>query len=345
MFYPPAEAHDRTTGLPDRSSKSAGLGAPMDPLADVLRCVRLTGGVFIEAHFTAPWCVTGSMTADDCRPFLATPAQLVAYHFIVEGRMLVSVDDQPWIEVRAGEIVLFPRNDGHTLASAPRLKPVSAGTLIQPSEGGGLARIFHGGGGLPTHLVCGFLGSEEGYNPLIAALPRILTLDVRDGTSRDWIEASVRFAARELAEGRLASSSVMSRLSETLLVEAVRQYSSTLSNDAAGWLKGLKDPQVGRALALMHQNVSAPWSVEALAREVALSRSAFIDRFTALVGTPPIRYLTAWRLQTAKLHLRETRKTMAQLAHLVGYESEEAFSRAFKREFGLPPTRWREKNQ
>lgn len=314
----------------------------MDPLADALRSVRLAGGVFIEAHFTAPWCVTGSMTADDCRPFLATPAQLIGYHFIVEGRMLVSIEGEPWVEARAGEIVLFPRNDGHMLASAPRLKPVSAGTLIQPSANGGLARISHGGGGAPTHLVCGFLGSEEGYNPLIAALPRILTLDVRHGTSRDWIEASVRFAARELAEGRLASSSVMSRLSETLFVEAVRQYSSTLADQNVGWMKGLRDPQIGRALALIHQNISTAWSAEALAREVALSRSAFIDRFTTLVGMPPIRYLTVWRLQTAKLYLRETRKTIAQLAHLVGYESEEAFSRAFKREFGSPPARWRE---
>ncbi|MPZ56549.1 MAG: helix-turn-helix domain-containing protein [Rhizobiales bacterium] len=314
----------------------------MDPLSDVLRAVRLTGGVFLDARFTASWCVTAKITAEDCRQFLATPAQLVAYHFVIDGRLLLSIEGQPSIEVRAGEIVLLPRNDGHMLASAPGLKPVAAGTLIQPSAEGGLARIFHGGGGETTHLVCGFLASEEGYNPLIAALPRELTLDVRQGMSREWVEASVRFAAGELAEGRLASSSVMSRLSETLLVEAVRQYSSTLADENAGWLKGLKDPHVGRALALIHQNINAPWSAETLASEVALSRSAFMDRFTAFVGIPPIRYLTVWRLQTAKLHLRETRKTIAQLAHLVGYESEEAFSRAFKREFGLPPARWRD---
>jgi AraC-like DNA-binding protein len=280
----------------------------MDPLSDVLRSVRLTGGVFLKAHFTAPWCVTANMTAEDCRPFLATPAQLIAYHFIIVGWMLVSLEGQPWIEVRAGEIVLFPRNDGHMLASAPGLEPVSAGTLIQPSAEGGLARICHGGGGEATHLVCGFLGSEEGYNPLIAALPRVLTLDVRQGMSRDWIEASVRFAAAELAGGMLASSSVMSRLSETLFVEAVRHYSSTLADENAGWLKGLKDPQVGRALALIHQNIRTPWSAETLAREVAMSRSAFMDRFTTLVGIPPIRYLTVWRLRTAKLQLRETGK-------------------------------------
>ncbi len=229
----------------------------MDPLSDVLRSVRLIGGVFFDAHLTAPWCVNANLTADDCKAFLAMPAQLIAYHFIIEGRLVLSVEGEPPIEVRAGEIVLFPRNDRHMMGSAPGLKPVSAGVLIKPSADGGVARISHGGGGEATRLVCGFLASEEGYNPLIAALPRVLTLDVREATSRDWIEASVRFAAGELAEGRLASSSIMSRLSETLLVEAVRHYSSTLADEETGWLNGLKDPHIGRALTLMHQNIRA----------------------------------------------------------------------------------------
>jgi transcriptional regulator GlxA family with amidase domain len=134
----------------------------------------------------------------------------------------------------------------------------------------------------------------------------------------------------------------MSRLSETLLVEAVRHYSSTLADEETGWLNGLKDPHIGRALTLMHQNIRAPWSAEALAREVALSRSAFMDRFRTLIGMPPIRYLTVWRLQTARLQLRESGKTVSQLAYSVGYDSEAAFSRAFKREFGLAPIQWRD---
>ena len=241
----------------------------------------------------------------------------------------------------AGEAVLLPRNDIHMLASSPGLAPISGRDLIQPSADGGLARISHGGGGEAVHLVCGFLASEL-YNPLIATLPRMLKVDVRQGASRDWVEASVRFAASELTTGKRASSSVMSRLSELLLVEAVREYSSTLGDQETGWLKGFTDPQIGRALALIHHNTSAPWSAEALAKKVALSRSAFVDRFTTLVGMPPIRYLTVWRLQTAKLNLRETRTTIAQLANSVGYGSEEAFSRAFKREFGMPPARWRD---
>jgi AraC-like DNA-binding protein len=314
----------------------------MDPLSSVLRSFRLSGGVFIDSRFTAPWCVVTKLSAEDCGPFLSAPSLLIAYHFIIDGRFLLTVEGQPTIEVHAGEVVMLPRNDVHTLASGSGLAAVDAHALLQPSAGGGLAQISHGGGGETTHLVCGFLSSEDLYNPLIAALPRILKLDVRQGASRDWVDASVRFAASEMTEGRFGSSSMMSRLSELLFVEAVRQYLATSGDQDVGWLKGLEDPRVGRALSLIHSSISTSWSAEALAREVSMSRSAFVDRFKTLMGMPPIRYLTQWRLQTAKLHLRETNKTIAQLAYSVGYESEEAFSRAFKREFGLPPARWRD---
>lgn len=313
-----------------------------DPLSEVLRSVRLKGGIFLDARFTAPWCVHTNILAEDCGAFPVKPPLLIAYHFVIAGKLLVSVAGEPTMEVRAGEIVLLPRNDVHTLASASGLVPTSARLLIQPSADGGLAKISHGGGGEAAQIVCGFLGSEESYNPLIATLPRMLKLDVREGVSRDWVEASVRYAAGELTAGRLASSSQMARLSELLFVEAMRQYSVTFTDQAAGWLKGLADPQIGRALAAIHHNIGSPWSAESLAKEVSMSRSAFVDRFAALVGMPPIRYMTFWRLQAAKRSLRETRKTIAQLAQEVGYGSDEAFSRAFKREFGLSPARWRD---
>jgi AraC-like DNA-binding protein len=315
----------------------------MDPLSEVLRSVRLSGGLFLSAHFTSPWCIGVSMAPDVCAPFLGKPAQLIGYHVVIQGELLIAFESEPPVKVSAGEIVLMPRNDDHTLANEAGIEPVSARDLIRRTPDGGLFRIDHGGGGAATRIVCGFLASEENCNPLISTLPRILKIDVRQAASREWIEASVRFAAGELAEGRLASSNVMTRLSETLLTEAVREYSSTLAAEELGWLKGLKDPQIGRALALIHHRLSAPWSAETIAREVALSRSAFVERFTSLVGMPPIRYLTVWRLQTAKLNLRETSQTIAQLAHSVGYNSEDAFSRAFKREFELSPSRWRDK--
>ena len=313
-----------------------------DPLSELLRSVHLSGGIFLDARFTAPWCVLSEVIAEDCRPLLASPSQLIAYHFVTEGKLLAAVEGEVPMVVEAGEIVLLPRNDPHTLASEPGLPTVIGRELVQAASDGGLARARYGGGGAATTMICGFLGSEHGYNPLIATLPRLLKVDFRESASRAWIEASVRLAAAELTQGRLASSDLVSRLAELLFIEAVRHYAAARAELENGWFRGVADPQIARALALVHREMAARWTVEGLARAVAMSRSAFVDRFTSLVGVPPIRYLTLSRLQTAKAQLRETRRTMAQLAHGLGYESEEAFSRAFKREFGLPPTHWRD---
>jgi AraC-like DNA-binding protein len=249
------------------------------------------------------------------------------------------------MELRAGEIVLLPRNDIHTLASAPGLTPVNGADLIQRSPAGEMSRIRFGGGREPTNIVCGFLGTKDAFNPLFSALPKMMKLDVSKAASREWIETSVRFAAEELVRGRLASSSVMSRLSEVLLVEAVREYSSTLGVQEKGWLTGLRDPKIGRALALMHGDIAAPWSADTLAKEVALSRSALMERFANLVGMPPIRYLTLWRLEIAKRHLLESRMSIGQIAHAVGYSSEEGFRRAFRRQFEMSPAEWRDRQR
>jgi AraC-like DNA-binding protein len=313
-----------------------------DPLSDVLRSVRLTGGVFFGANLTAPWSVAAQVGLKECLPFLPDLVQVIGYHVVLEGRMLVGLDGEPPIELRAGEIVLFPRNDIHTMASAAGVIPVSAADLIQQSPEGGVMKIRYGGGHEPTSIICGFLGTQDDFNPLLATLPRMLRLDISKAASRDWVETSVRFAAAELVRGRLASSDVMSRLSEVLLVEAVREYISTLGDREQGWLKGLSDPNIGRALALIHGDIAAPWSADALAKEVALSRSAFMDRFAQLIGMPPIRYLTVWRLEIAKRHLRESRMSVPQIAVAVGYESEEGFRRAFRREFEMWPAEWRD---
>lgn len=317
----------------------------IDPLSQVLGSVRLTGGVFLEARFTAPWCTVAEVTPDDIRPLLDAPGQIIAYHFVIGGRLLCAMEGEPPAEIHAGQIVLMPRNDKHTLASASGLPPVNAEQLIRPGRDGGLAQIEHGGGGEATHLVCGFLATDQVRHPLIATLPRLMKLDIRQAASRDWVEASVRFAARELAAGRFASSPVMSRLSELLFVEAVRDYAATLPSAYAGWLGGLKDPQIGRALALLHGRMEVAWTIDQLAREVSMSRSAFNQRFAALVGLPPIKYLAHCRLQLAKERLRDGRQTASQVAHAVGYESEAAFSRAFKRQFGQSPGRWRKQEK
>lgn len=317
----------------------------MDALSDVLRAVRLTGGVFLDAQFTAPWCVTARVSAEDCRPFLAAPAHVIAYHYVVSGKLLLQVDDDPVVEVRAGEIVLLPRNDFHKLGSALNLRAVSADHLIHLPADGGLARINYGGGGAGTHIVCGFIGSEVRHNPLVANLPKVLKLNARDGAADDWIESSFRFAASELMTGRAGSETVLSKLSELLFVEAMRRYIATLPADRRGWLCGLRDPSVGRALGLLHARLAHPWTADELARAVGLSRSTFAERFATLIGEPPMRYLTSWRMQLAAQRLRDGDQSVSRIAYEVGYESEAAFNRAFKREFGVPPAAWRKQTR
>ena len=314
----------------------------LDPLSDVLRTVRLKGGVFLDARFTAPWSVYSHVVAEDCRPILQNPQQMISYHYMTEGEMLISVEGGDVLRVVAGEIVLLPRNDPHILGSDQSLQPIDGHSIVQPSADGGLARVNHGGGGEPARIICGFLGSDEGFNPLIATLPPVMKIDVRKIASRGIIEASVEYAATELAEGRVASPAKLAQISELLFVEAVREFAATSKSHDNGWLRGLSDPQIGRSLALMHQDTTSSWTSESLAIAVGMSRSAFMSRFTALVGLPPIKYLTKFRLTMARTKLAETRRSVAQIAFEAGYELEDAFSRAFKREFEVSPTKWRE---
>ncbi|HJU06789.1 MAG TPA: AraC family transcriptional regulator [Nitrospiraceae bacterium] len=317
----------------------------MDALSDLLQTVKLTGGMFLEAHFTAPWCISSGIGSEDCRPFLSDPMQVIAYHYVTRGRMLVQVAGNEPVEVRAGEAVLLPQNDPHLLGSSIGVHPVNSHDLIQRTDGGGLARIIHGGSGEVTQIVCGFLGSDRHRNPLIATLPRLLTIDMTRTGSDEWIETSLRFAIRGLNDGLIGTSPVMSKLSEVMFVEAVRGYAAALPAEQRGWLAGVRDPYVSRALALMHDKPNHPWTTASLAGQVSLSRSAFADRFTAVVGVPPKRYLISWRLQVAKEKLRAGRQPVAQIAYDVGYEAEAAFTRAFKREFGVPPVAWRRQTQ
>lgn len=218
-----------------------------DPMSDVLRSVRLSGGVFLDVQLTEPFCLISELTAADCRPLLDDPVQLVFYHVVLKGRATMILPGEHPVEVGAGEVAILPHNDTHTVASAPGLSPTIARSLVQPAADGGLARIVYGGGGAETHMFCGFLGSTERRNPVLAMLPRLVTLDLRSAAAREWIESSVRFAAGELAEGRLASSGVMSRLSEVLLVEAVRQFAAGAGPEGQAGSGAGRSPDRARA--------------------------------------------------------------------------------------------------
>lgn len=313
----------------------------MDAILDVLRTTQLTGGIFLDAEFTAPWCVTSQVTPEDCSPFMPQPAHLIAYHYVTAGSLLLRADGQPPIRVEAGEIILLPRNDEHVIGSAANLRPVNADFLIQPAPAGGLMRIVHGGGGERTQILCGYIGTNVPNMPIIGILPRMLKIGAEQGTSSNWIESSFRFAAHQLAEGRIESPAVLAKLAELLFMEAVRRYVVSLPPTASGWIAGLRDPAVGRALALLHGRMSHCWTTEELAREIGLSRSAFAERFTRLMGEPPMRYLANWRMQIAAERLKGSPEPIARIAFEAGYESEAAFSRAFRREYGMPPATWR----
>lgn len=313
-----------------------------DTLSDIFRTLRLRGGIFLDARFTAPWCVASKVTPQDIAAFLKSPAEIVTLHYVVSGRAYVGIGEGERVVVNSGEIVLLPRNDAHVLGSGVGGEPVNSHHLIELAPEGGLARIVHGGAGELCHIICGFLATEEQRNPLIQSLPPLLKVNIREAVSRDWIESSVRYAAEGLHHGNVAASPVMGRLSELLFAEAIRAYAMGLPESERSWLKGLSDQYVGRAIAAVNADLAHDWTVDEIAARAGLSRSAFVARFTDAVGLPPMKYLTLSRLALAKQLLLDRRQPVAQVAAKVGYEAEEAFNRAFKREFGQPPAKWRD---
>lgn len=327
------------------AQRCSGEYGPMDALSDVLRVVRLTGGVFLDARFSAPWSLLGRVEPFDFAPFLASPNDVIGFHYVVEGKLLAKVEGGPSTELKQGEIVPFPRNDHHILASTLDLKPQLAKDIVMQPPGAGIYCVKHGGGGEEVHIVCGYLGVDNGKNPLLTALPPMLTLNVAETPGGAWIAQSFAYAAQQLATPEAGAATIIGKLSELMFVEAVRRYIDALPTQETGWLAALRDPAVGRALALMHMKHAHDWTADELANAVNLSRSAFAERFTALISMPPMRYLTNWRMQVAANRLRDTRQTISQIAFDVGYESEAAFTRAFRRELGEPPAAWRKRMQ
>jgi len=318
----------------------------MDALSDVLRTIRLKGGVFLHAEFSDPWCLAVKVLPESCAHFLGETSEIIPYHYVVEGVLRVQVPNEPVHELRTGALALFPRNDFHLLGGDLRRKPIPSGVVVKPPTEGGLATIKLGGDGPRTRIVCGFLGGERMQaNPVVNALPTVLHLDYQDDPSAPWIRNTFSYAADEIAAGRMGSETVFAKLSELLFVEAIRRYAESLPEGRTGWLAGLRDPYLSRALALLHNRLSEPWTVETLGHEVGLSRSALADRFTQVIGLPPMQYLTQWRMQVAAQELINSNRSIARIAQGIGYETEASFSRAFKRLMSMPPATWRRQRQ
>lgn len=319
----------------------------MDAVSDVLRMVRLSGAIFLSGEFTAPWCVLSEADSTLCASFLPQSERVISYHLVTQGNFWARLQDDPHsaIYLNAGELLVVPQGEAHIMGSALDLSPVpSAPLLIEQlqSAPGEMIKLSYGGGGEPTQIMCGFWACDETLsNPLLAMLPRIFKIDMRNDPRSAWLENSLQFAAMEAVEWRAGSAIALAKLSELLFVEAIRRCIDALPADRKGWLAGARDRLIGRALSMLHAQPAYPWTVNELARRVGLSRSALAQRFSDLLGQPPMHYLARWRLQIAAQELSLGNKSVMAIAAQVGYESEAAFNRAFKREFGMPPAGWR----
>jgi AraC-like DNA-binding protein len=318
----------------------------MDALSDVLKSVRLEGAVYLQGEFSAPWCISARHGLPAVQDRLAGSDHVVFFHYVVQGECRVSDPRSGAVVVaRAGDLIVCAHGGGQTMASDLALAAVDADTLpSHAAPGDPITRLRHGGGGAVTHVVCGYLAcSRSACRPVLEALPPVVAIPTREGVAAALVRELLQLAVSESAESRPGAQSLLAKLSELLFVEALRRYADDLPSGGTGWLAGLRDPYVGRALGLLHAEPAKTWTVDDLAGRVALSRSALAERFTSLVGEPPMQYLSRWRLALAAQQLRGGVEPIARIAERSGYESDAAFSRAFKREFGLPPAAWRRK--
>jgi AraC-like DNA-binding protein len=316
--------------------------AKMDVLSDVLRTIRLEGALFLNAELRAPWCFNvpqGSHIAQVLQP---KAQHLAIFHLVLEGQCWAQVDGGEPVKLAPGDLVAIPHGDTHVLGSGLQHAAVEIANVVQPRVPE-LARIRYGGDGERTFLACGWFAYEGGAaNPLFDNLPRLFSTRLRARPAGAWIEQSVNFVLGEGAARSPGSDVLASKIAEMLLAEALLGYIESMPADRAGWLAGLRDQQVGRCLALLHAEPARAWTVEALAQEIHSSRSVVAQRFTEMVGLPPMQYLARWRMVLAAGLLRNQQGTLARIAQEVGYESEAAFNRAFKREYGVSPGVWRQ---
>jgi AraC-like DNA-binding protein len=309
----------------------------------VLRSVRLTGAVYFDFELSSPWVAEAPPACEIAGNVMPGAQRVIEYHLVARGACWGNVIDEPPLRLNTGDLVVFPQGDRHVLSSEPGLRAAPDMSLyVRPTTQ--LPLVYERGGGGPNgaRVVCCFLGCDERpFNPLLAALPRIIHLSGAGGEGTSgWLATLLNIAVGESSTARAGRDNILARLSELMFVEAIRQYIERLPAAETGWLAGLRDPVVGQALAALHAEPASPWTVEGLARAVGVSRSVLADRFAEMVGQPPMQYLTLWRMQRASQLLLEG-ESVAETAGVVGYESEAAFSRAFKKLVGKAPATWR----
>ncbi|HVQ17157.1 MAG TPA: AraC family transcriptional regulator [Vicinamibacterales bacterium] len=315
----------------------------MDALSDVLRAVRLTGAIFFDIHASNPWVAATPPGQAIVSKIFADAEHLIPFHVVTDGECWGEAPGEPPIHLTTGDVIVFPHGDAHTMSSAPGMKGTPDLDVYRRPGTGQLPFSMSMGnsGGTPAHIVCGYLGCDATpFNPLLAALPRVIHVPHRPGGA---IGAFVQFAIAEAKEQRPGGEVVLGHLSELMFVDVVRHYLETLPAERTGWLAALREPFVGRAVTALHRAPARDWTLDSLAHEVGLSRSALAERFAQFVGYPPIQYLARWRMQLAASYLLVGTDSIATIADRVGYESEAAFSRAFKKAVGIPPGEWRKR--
>ncbi len=281
----------------------------MDVLSEVLKAVKLDGALFYNAEFSAPWCVRTPASRVVAPHLGPGPGHVIIFHLVTEGRGYAHVEgDDLRVELNAGDIVIFPHGDPHIIGNGAPVKPVDHERELQRVLAQGLKLSRSGGGGPLTKLVCGYMACEPQLcQVFLGGLPPVFKVHIRDDASGQWLENSIRYSV----------------------------------GDVNSWLAGVRDPEVGRVLGLLHRRPAHPWTIAELAAEVGISRSVLAERFRCYLSETPIAYLTRWRLQLGAQMLKSTSGSVLHIASEVGYESEPSFNRAFKREFGLPPARFR----
>ena len=324
-----------------------------DLLSDVLRTLRLRSALFYRVACHGRWAAAAPGAAELAGSVMPGADHVVEYHVVTRGDCWAAVQGEPPLRLHTGDIIVLPQGDAHVLSSAPgaRAEPDPTLPALDPGQ-----RPFHvmvdgiaqsvvdaaRACALPsgTELVCGFIGCDlPPFDPLLASLPRMLHLPAT--ASGSWSQAFIELAAREAGEPRPGSDALLERLSEMMFIDAIRQHLQGLPEDSTGWLAALRDRFVARALSLLHADPARSWSVDELGSQVGLSRSALHERFVQLLGQPPMQYLARWRMQLAASLLLDSQASVMAVGLRVGYESEAAFSRAFRRWVGASPAAWR----
>jgi AraC-like DNA-binding protein len=314
----------------------------VDPLSELLKVVEVKGALFYNAEYSAPWCFRSPPSRTLAAHLNAEAGHLILYHFVTEGSAWAQIDGGERMYLVPGDIVIFPHGDPHMMGNGATSQPVDHEKELERILSHGLQVTRAGCGGEVTKFVCGYIACDIQISRiLLGALPPLLKINTRESASGRWIENSIQLSVEHATSSIPGAEAVLAKLSETLFVETLRQYITSLPQNETGWLAGIRDAEIGKALALLHRESAHPWTLTELAKTIGVSRTVLAERFRHYIGQPPMGYLTRWRLQLAARLLRTDSSSVGEVAVKVGYDSQAAFNRAFKRQFGVPPARYR----